>query len=478
MSPVHTTFYGDWRARRADRAALRDGLDAPPEKLLQGVWFHQRIQRGQLRLLDGRGVRVLHPGFWNREAGPDFRGAMVQFDGEAPRTGDIEVDVCASGWHGHGHDTNPNFQQVILHVVWEKDARSERPTLALKPLLDAPLAELNEWLGREGAGAFPEALAGQCQAPLRTLSPEALTELLRQAALIRLQGKAAQMHARARDTGWEQALWEGLFRALGYKHNVWPMQRLAELRGRVCPENSRLDPLALQARLLGAGGFLPEELPRAQATTDNYVRRLWDNWWREREAFGEEVVPRQLWCFSGLRPANHPQRRLALAAHWLASGDLGARLEHWCVAGVDEARLVPTLLEILQAGRDEFWSWHWTLRAKRMLKPQPLLGAARVTDLAVNVILPWLWVRASEGKNSTLPAELERRYFAWPAAEDNAVLRLARRRLLSSDSARGFQTAASQQGLLQIVKDFCQHSNALCDGCQFPELVGQWAKHA
>ena len=215
-------------------------------------------------LLDGRGVRVLHPGFWNREAGPDFRGAMVQFDGEAPRTGDIEVDVCASGWHGHGHDTNPNFQHVILHVVWEKDARSERPTLALKPLLDAPLAELNDWLGREGAGAFPEALAGQCQAPLRALSPEALTELLRQAALIRLQGKAAQMHARARDTGWEQALWEGLFRALGYKHNVWPMQRLAELRGRVCPENSRLDPLALQARLLGAGGLLPEELPPAR----------------------------------------------------------------------------------------------------------------------------------------------------------------------------------------------------------------------
>ena len=35
-------------------------------------------------------------------------------------------------------------------------------------------------------------------------------------------------------------------------------------------------------------------------------------------------------------------------------------------------------------------------------------------------------------------------------------------------------TAASQQGLLQIVRDFCQHSNAPCAGCRFPELVHHW----
>jgi Ni,Fe-hydrogenase III component G len=30
------------------------------------------------------------------------------------------------------------------------------------------------------------------------------------------------------------------------------------------------------------------------------------------------ILPRPAWKFHGLRPANHPQRRLALAAHWLA----------------------------------------------------------------------------------------------------------------------------------------------------------------
>ena len=85
---------------------------------------------------------------------------------------------------------------------------------------------------------------------------------------------------------------------------------------------------------------------------------------------------------------------------------------------------------------DEFWSRHWTLRSRPCAKPRPLLGATRVTDLAVNVILPWLWVRAVEGKNHPLRQELERRYFSWPSAEDNAVLRLARQRLLGG-AARG-----------------------------------------
>ena len=181
-----------------------------------------------------------------------------------------------------------------------------------------------------------------------------------------------------------------------------------------------------------------------------------------------------LWKFSSLRPANHPQRRLALAAHWLADGRLPARLEDWCARSLDQNRRAPALLEILQGQQDEYWSRHWTLRSRPTSKPQPLLGATRVTDLAMNVVLPWLWVRASEGRNDTLRSEMERRYLDWPPAGDNAVLRLARQRLLGAASTRFVRTAACQQGLLQVVKDFCEHSNALCADCRFPELVRQW----
>ena len=470
MSPFPSNFYADFRARAGLVSALREGVDAPPERLLQAVWFHQRVRRDALRTHDGRAVRVLHPGFWNREPGPDFRNAVIQFDQEPPQTTDVEVDLSSAGWRAHKHDTNPNYRGVALHVVWQTERPVAIPTLALQPWLDSPLPELALWLGTDAAQSFPLELVGHCCAPLRELPAERLTALLQEAAMVRLQSKAAHFQARAREGGWEQALWEGLFRALGYKHNVWPMQRLAELRPRLPADN----PLALEARLLGLGGLLPEELTRAQADTDNHLRRLWDLWWRERDAFAEVALPRTLWKFSGIRPANHPQRRLALAAHWLAEGAIASKLEQWALAKPADDALADLLFKVFQVAGDDFWPRHWTLRSKRLAKPQPLLGATRVTDLAVNVVLPWLWMRAVDGRNVELRAELERRFLAWPCAEDNAVLKLARQRLLGGASARALRSAAAQQGLLQVVRDFCEHSNALCSGCQFPELVRQW----
>lgn len=473
MIPPNQSFYARWRQRSGAVAVLRDD-DAPPERLLQAVWQHQRVLRDQLVTTDGRRVRVLHPGFGNAEGGPDFRDALIQLDDDPPRAGDVEVDLRTSGWRSHGHDRNPNFKNVILHVVWEAAKTSGPiPTLALWQSLDAPLAELGLWLEHEPAKSLPEAMLGKCSAPLRALSPEQLNALLCEAAQVRLQSKASQFQARARQVGWEQSLWEGLFRALGYKHNTWPMQALAETRARWTQHAD--SSLVLQARALGISGLLPAELTRTQAAGDSYLRRVWDCWWRERDEFADCALPKTLWRLHGLRPANHPQRRLALAAHWLFSDGLTAKLESWCAATIKDAALVDSLVKNLQVERDEYWSWHWTLRSPRLKKPQPLVGATRVTDLAVNVILPWLWTRAVEGGNEKLRVEIERRYDVWPAAEDNSVLKLARQRLLGGAGRNIFKTAVSQQGLIQIVRDFCGHANSVCDGCGFPELVRNYS---
>src|SRR6185503_2954836 len=116
-----SSFYARWRARRELWPSLREEPPTPPEQLLQLIWFHQRIKRDELTTTDGRSVRVLHPGFWNREAGPDFRGAVLQFGSAPPRTGDIEIDLAASGWRAHRHDRNSNYKDVTLHVVWDTD---------------------------------------------------------------------------------------------------------------------------------------------------------------------------------------------------------------------------------------------------------------------------------------------------------------------------------------------------------------------
>ena len=92
----------------------------------------------------------------------------------------------------------------------------------------------------------------------------------------------------------------------------------------------------------------------------------------------------------------------------------------------------------------------------------------------MNVVLPWLWVRAREGGNKMVLGEIERRFFGWPAAEDNSLLKLARQRLLGTSRAGILKGAAQQQGLIQIIRDFCEHSNAVCADCRFPELVQGW----
>jgi hypothetical protein len=334
------------------------------------------------------------------------------------------------------------------------------------------LDELELWLENDSPRVLPENLRGQCCVVLRELDETRQGKILDSAARVRFQAKAGQFRARARHAGWEQALWEGLFRALGYRHNVWPMQNLAE--SRLCWANGVDSTFVLQARLLGISGLLPAELTRAGKSADGYVRRLWDCWWREREGFSDCILPRSVWKFHGLRPANHPQRRLALAAHWIASGDLVQKLECWCAAGLPDKSLLVSLRKVFEAERDEFWSRHWTFRSPRLKKPQPLLGAARVTDLAVNVILPWLWTRAAEGKNGRLQRVIEHRYTAWPRAEDNSILKLARQRLLGVGRSHVLRSASAQQGLIQITRDFCEHSNAVCGDCRFPELVRGW----
>jgi hypothetical protein len=486
------TFYAAWRETRRPSPFLHDARSDPPEKLLQAIWQQQRLRRQELQTAAGRGVRILHPGFPSVEGGPDFRGAVLQFENEKPVAGDVEIDVQPGGWRAHGHDQNPAFKNVILHVVWEKTgpgralppgSRDELPVLALKPALDAPLAELAAAL--ENESGLPAALRGKCSAPLRDLSRAQLSQLLRAAARVRFEAKAEALRARARQGGWEQALWENLFRALGYKHNAWPMQNLAETRSRW--QSGMRSAFDIQARLLGISGLLPAELTRRQKSSDTFLRRAWDVWWRDRDEFAPCTLPRTIWKFHGLRPANHPQRRLALAAHWLAGETLIAKIETWCTApipaagrknsepantnGTSGARLLASLEQVFQVDHDEFWSWHWTFQSARLARAQPLLGAGRVTDLAVNVILPWLWVRAREGGNETLRQEVERRFLAWPDAGDNAVLKLARQRLLGTAAPKILQGAAEQQGLMQIVRDFCGHSNAICDKCRFPELV-------
>lgn len=476
-------IYRRWRLQAGDAARLHEPKNGnPDERLVRLIWSRQRIRRDRLQLSDGRSLVVLHPGFENHEAGPDFHQAMIRIDDEPAQSGDVEVDLVPGGWTAHGHAGNPDFANVILRIVWSGtvDPDTSPPVLELRPLIDSPLAELAEDLGRDDS-PLPLDQLGRCLSPLATLDGAALTDLLHQAADVRFVARARQLAARARETGWEQSLWEGLMRALGYKNNTWPMQRLGELRSTI---TAGLDPAPTAERrertlaaLLGCAGFLEINRPRNQP----FHRQLWDFWWRDRDALETARLPDTLWSFRGLRPQNHPHRRLALAADWMSRDDLVPQIETWFQtvatpgddASVHQARR--SLTQLLGPRSHPFWTSHYTLDSPAAAQVEKLLGEARATDLAVNVVLPWLWARTNAGERPAHGEKVEALFRHWPAAQDNAVLKLARQRLFGDDRWPVRPVAALQQGLLQVVRDFCEHSNALCEHCEFPRLVRQWA---
>ena len=99
-----------------------------------------------------------------------------------------------------------------------------------------------------------------------------------------------------------------------------------------------------------------------------------------------------------------------------------------------------------------------------------MLGAGRLHDIAVNVILPWLYARAAADDNTGLRQRVVERYFAWPKGQDNSRLRFVWQRLLGVRRI-SLPGSAAQQGLLQVQADFCNRTNALCDDCVSPDLV-------
>ena len=103
---------------RSERFSFSEKPDqTPPEALLQQAWLYQRLLQDKLHTTDGRRVRVLHPGFWNKEPGPDFRKAVLQIGGEPAVVGDVEIDLVPAGWEHHSHAGNPAYRDVVMHVT-------------------------------------------------------------------------------------------------------------------------------------------------------------------------------------------------------------------------------------------------------------------------------------------------------------------------------------------------------------------------
>src|SRR4029077_2174762 len=159
---------------------------------------------------------------------------------------------------------------------------------------------------------------GRCQAPLKDLPEERVLSVIGAASSFRQQRKAARLRTMAENHGRDEALFQELAAALGYKQNKLPFTLLAQ---RLPIAVLRAHEDIAEALLFGVAGFLAmPDLSVYESETRVYLRTLWDQWWRHRDEMQRLILPGKLWRMSGARPLNHPQRRLgalaAIAREW------------------------------------------------------------------------------------------------------------------------------------------------------------------
>lgn len=105
---------------------------ATQEQILHYAWKYQLYAEPEWTTTDGERLRVITPGIHNTDAGPDFFNAKVQLD-DITWVGNVEIHGRSSDWLRHGHDTNPTYDSVILHVVGEADTPIRRTDGSLIP---------------------------------------------------------------------------------------------------------------------------------------------------------------------------------------------------------------------------------------------------------------------------------------------------------------------------------------------------------
>ncbi|MDF7806267.1 DUF2851 family protein [Pontiellaceae bacterium B12219] len=395
------------------------------ERHIQCLWADPRNRPVELKTTDGETVRVEHPGDWNLEAGPDFLNAALLIGKEKRRiTGDLEIHIHPNGWKQHGHAADPNFANTRFHIVYFQGL--EIPGLIQIPLQGILATDPRFSFDNIDLTAFPYSIPSG-DFPMLGIHPDQKIQWLEAAGEERLRLKAERLLLALQHKEPEQVLWEELLAALGYKNNKAAFRRLATQLPLARLRAMASTPDEAYALLLGLSGLLPKNPdPEWTPETKTFIRSVWDCWWKQPEELHELALTKSDWTLSGIRPANHPVRRL-MAAAFYAFQTLEIS-NHW-------------------KHLTQFPSNHWNTHIswKRKCTPTALVGQARANAIITNILIPF----QAATENSELNLD------NLPAEPSNSIIRQTAFTLFGPDhTAKVYKSALARQGLIQIFHDY------------------------
>ncbi len=347
------------------------------EDLLHYVWKNQKFLKIDLQTSSKEVVEVIDPGQHNKSSGPDFFNARVRIEGQE-WAGNLEVHLKSSDWYAHGHEKDSNYDNVILHVVWEDDVAIFRkdgtviPTLSLKNYVSATLLTSYIGLVHNKKRKFIN-----CERDASMVDDMIWHHWQERLFVERLEQKSVLVESLLLKTknDWEMVLFKIFMKSFGLNKNGEAFLAMAEhLDGKVIRKVSK-NVLQMESLFFGLAGFLGEE-----NILDDYYLQLGrefeflQNKFQLKEYLGEKPI------FFGLRPPNFPTIRLSqLASIYGKSPNLFGRLM--------DTKKSDDFFELFDVGATSYWDTHYTF-GKTSKKRKKTLTKDFIHLILINAVIP------------------------------------------------------------------------------------------
>ena len=345
------------------------------ENLLQFIWQFQYFNKSDLLTVMGERITIADPGTINYNQGPDFLDAKIEI-GRTTWAGTVELHVLSSDWIKHKHGKDENFNNVVLHVVWQDD---ERTPVSLP---NVPVLELQDRVPKILLQRYEELMNNTSYIPCEKSIHRArdltwiswkermLAErLLRKSAAVELLFQQSNSH-------WEETFWWLLARSYGMKVNAAAFEAIARTIPLTILAKHRNQIHQLESLLLGQAGLLnhnfKEEYP-------NLLKREY-YFLMDKYRLKPAHIPV---LFLRMRPGNFPSVRLAQLATLLnESVHLFSKIR--------EANTVKHVRELFDVHANDYWHYHYKFDEETEFKKKRT-GSGMINSIIINTVVPVLF---------------------------------------------------------------------------------------
>ena len=404
------------------------------ERLLQFIWQFQYFNKSELQTTTGEEIQIISQGTYNTNQGPDFNDAKIRI-GKTTWAGSVELHILSSDWQKHKHQNDRNYNNVILHVVWEDDFPNYNiPVLKLENRVAKILLQRYEEL-MNTKGFIP------CEKTISSVKPIVLQSWKERLLAERLIRKSAIVETFLNESNhhWEETFWWLLARNFGIKINADVFEAMARSLPLLILARHKNQIHQLEALLMGQSNLLDGKFKEDYPIM---LQKEYEFYKGKYKLQPNTIAP----FFLRMRPGNFPTIRLAQLAMLIHHS------EH-LFSKIKETESLKDVKKWLDITANDYWHYHYRFDEPSLFKKKNL-GQAMGDNILVNTICTMLFAYGHFHKEQ----KYKDRALQWLeeiTAESNAVTKGFQQVGLQNTNAR------DSQALIELKNEYCSKKRCL-----------------